>query len=92
MFTGMLSASWSWDHLYFKGLRVAVGGWWLVTVGGWWRLAAVGGWRLVGVGGWWSAVGGGFGLHQLTAAEVVADGPGTAELLQQTDKGTVDKS
>ena len=35
--TGTLSASWSWDLLYFKGWRLAVGGW---------RLAVGGGWRL----------------------------------------------
>ena len=49
-FTGTLSASWSWDLLYFKGWLG--GGWWRSAVGGWWRLAAVGGWRLVS-GGWW---------------------------------------
>ena len=35
-FTGTLSATWSWDLLYFNG----------------WRSAAVGSWRLVAVGGW----------------------------------------
>ena len=55
-----LSASWSWDVLYFKGWWLAAGSWWLVAVGGWqrlvvgsgWWLAAVGGWQLVAVGGW----------------------------------------
>ena len=42
-FTGTLSASWSWDLLYFKDWRWAVGGWRLVAVGVGWRLAAVGG-------------------------------------------------
>ena len=38
--------------LFFKGWRLAVGGWWLVAVvGGWWL--AVGGWRrLAAVGSW----------------------------------------
>ena len=39
LFSGHASASWSWDLLYFKGWRLAVGG-------GWWRLAAVG--RVIG--------------------------------------------
>ena len=42
-FTGTLSAAWSWGFLYFKGWRLAVGGWRRLAVGGWW-LAAVGGW------------------------------------------------
>ena len=51
-FTGALPASWPWDLLYFKGWRLAVGGWRLLAVGGCWRLAVVGGcWRLV-VGSW----------------------------------------
>ena len=66
--TGTLSASWSWDLLYFKRWRFAVGswrlavgaGWWLVAVGGWWGLVVGGGWRLVGVGSWRLAVGGGW--------------------------------
>ena len=49
-FTGTLSASWSWDVLYFKGWRLAVGNWWQLAVGCW-RLVAAG-------GGWWLAVGG----------------------------------
>ena len=47
-FTGALSASWSWDLLYFK-----VGGWRLASVSSW-RLLAVGGWRRLAVGDWWS--------------------------------------
>ena len=44
---GILSASWSWDLLSFKGRRLAVvGAWGGLEVGGCGRLA-VGGWRLV---------------------------------------------
>ena len=50
--SGMLSASWSWDLLYFKGWRLAVGVWRLAAVGGGWWLEVGGWWRLV-VGSWW---------------------------------------
>ena len=59
-FMGTLSASWSWDLLYFKGWQLAVGRRWRLAVGGWrlavggWQLVGSGGWRrLVAVGGWW---------------------------------------
>ena len=39
----MLSTSWSWDLLYFKGWRLAVGGWWRLAVDGGWRRLVVGG-------------------------------------------------
>ena len=43
-FTGTFCASLSWDLLYFKGWRLAVGGCWrqlAVVGGGWWSLMAV---------------------------------------------------
>ena len=57
-FTGTLSASWPWDLLYFKGWRLAVGGWRLAFGGGWRLVAVGGGWQLAVGGGWWLVVSG----------------------------------
>ena len=38
-FAGTLSASQSWDLLYFKGSRLVVGGWWQLALGGPWGLS-----------------------------------------------------